>query len=124
MIPFMPFWYLLTTIKRKTRVKGASIDIQLFGRISMIQRVFGVVCLSMLLTIAVFAMRAQSTSELTEVQLKALPDDLRTAALHQRETRLRMSGSAWVFAFSGSSEAVTDGDVAMAKVDLALAANK
>lgn len=87
----------------------------------MMKRILLVVGLSMLLTGAVYTFKFQSRAELTEAEVNALPDDLRNAAIEQRSTRLQMAGSTWVFAGSESSNAVTDGDVARAKLDLAIA---
>lgn len=90
----------------------------------MVKRIFLVVALSMLLIGAMYTFKFQSRAELTEAEVNALPGELRTAAIEQRNTRLQMAGSTWVFAGSGSSEAVTDGDVSKAKLALSFSEKK
>lgn len=87
----------------------------------VVKKILLVMGLSTLLWAAVFAFKLQGQSELAESELQALPVALRDAAIQQRNMRLRLAGRTWVFALSGSSEAVTSGDVERAKMDLAMA---
>lgn len=90
----------------------------------MIKRIFLIIGLSMLLMVVTYSFKFHSRSELTEAEVDALPGDLRNAAIQQRNTRLQMAGSTWLFAGSGSSDAVTEGDVGRAKLDLSLVTKK
>lgn len=87
----------------------------------MLKQFFLAVGLSMLFIAAVFAYKFQSHSELTEAQVNALPGDLRNAAIDARNTRVQMGGRTWVFALSGSTQEVTDGDVERAELALSMA---
>lgn len=87
----------------------------------MFKYVFVAVGLSMLLSLATFSFRSNSGTELTSAELNAMALELRNAAIDARNTRVQMSGRTWVFAFSGSSQKVTDGDVERAKLALSMA---
>lgn len=90
----------------------------------MIKKVFMAWGLVTLLLAIVMAFRLQSNSTLGDEEFKALPADLRDAAAIQRDTRVRMQGKSWVFAFQGDNDSVTTGDVEKAKLELALAGKK